>query len=231
VKVLIGTSGYSYKEWKGSFYPEDLPASRMLAYYAERLGTVEANSTFYRLPTPKALADWSHATPAGFVFAIKAPQRITHQLRLVGCEEPLARLAAATETLGPKRGPVLFQLPPNFKKDAARLTAFLGGVPRDLRAAFEFRHESWFTDEVYDALRARGAALVLSESETLAAPVVATADWGYLRLRREDYVSADLARWAETIRQQPWSEAFVYFKHEDGARGPKLAGELAALLR
>jgi uncharacterized protein YecE (DUF72 family) len=230
MRVFIGTSGYSYKEWKGSFYPEDLSAAKMLAYYAARFPTVEANNTFYKMPSPKVLGDWRAQVPEGFVFAVKAPQRITHQERLQGAGESLARLTAATDALGPKLGPYLFQLPPFMKKDVARLNEFLPLLPAGCAAAFEFRHPSWFADDTYEALRARGAALVMSESEKVTAPLVATADWGYLRLRREDYVDADIHAWADKLRAQPWERAYVYFKHEDAGIGPKLAAQLRALL-
>ncbi|HEY7957720.1 MAG: DUF72 domain-containing protein [Polyangia bacterium] len=230
MRVLVGTSGYSYAEWKGTFYPEDLPASKMLRYYGERFPTVEANGTFYRMPSEKALAGWTKQVPEEFVFAVKAPQRITHQLRLVDAGDALGHLCSVTEVLGARRGPFLFQLPPFLKKDLSRLTDFLALLPAGVLAAFEFRHATWFDDETYAALRARNAALVISESEKLAAPVVATADWGYLRLRREDYVDADLASWSERISAQPWQRAFVYLKHEESGMGPRLAARLTELL-
>ena len=230
MRVLIGTSGYSYKEWKGSFYPEDLAASKMLRYYAERFPTVEANNTFYKMPSEKTLAQWVAQVPDGFCFSVKAPQRITHQLRLLDCAESVERLLTATAALGVKRGPLLFQLPPFLKKDVPRLSAFLALLPKGCAATFEFRHASWFDDEVYAALKAGGAALCMSESEKLTAPLVATTSWGYLRLRREDYVDADLASWAEKIRAQAWDRAYVYLKHEDAGMGPKLGKKLQALL-
>jgi uncharacterized protein YecE (DUF72 family) len=228
--VRIGTSGYSYKEWKGSFYPEDLPAKKMLSYYADRFSTVEANGTFYRMPTAKALGEWVAQVPSRFVFAVKAPQRITHQERLRDSGESMARLGEAISALGDKLGPILFQLPPFFKQDTARLAEFLEVVPKALRAAFEFRHPSWFAEETYALLRARNAALVIAEAEGLAVPKVPTADWGYLRLRREDYVTADVQGWADWLRAQSWRQAFVYFKHEDAGRGPQVGAELEALL-
>jgi uncharacterized protein YecE (DUF72 family) len=229
MQVLAGTSGYAYKEWKGNFYPADLPASKFLRYYGERFPTVEANGTFYRMPTAEALAAWLPAVPAAFVFAVKAPQRITHQQRLHQSADSLAALLRATDALGEHLGPLLFQLPPFLKKDVPRLREFLALLPAGKLAAFEFRHPSWFDDEVFSTLREKNAALVISESDTLEAPLVATADWGYLRLRREDYVDADLAQWAEKVRAQPWSRAYVYFKHEDAGIGPKLAASFAAL--
>lgn len=230
MRVLIGTSGYSYKEWKGSFYPEDLAASKMLAYYAERLGTVELNNTFYKMPSEKVLGGMAQQVPPAFVFAVKAPQRITHRERLVGSADSLGYFLKACEALAERRGPILFQLPPFQKKDVARLVDFLALLPKGLEATFEFRHESWFDDEVYRALGTAGAALVISESEKLAAPVIATAPFGYLRLRREDYVEKDLAAWSERIRAQKWSHAYVYFKHEEAGIGPKFARQLIDLL-
>ncbi len=229
MQVLAGTSGYAYKEWKGNFYPEDLAASKFLHYYGERFPTVEANGTFYRMPTAKALAAWTPQVPEGFVFAVKAPQRITHQQRLVGSGEALTLLFGATAALGAHLGPILFQLPPFQKKETARLRDFLALLPPECRAAFEFRHPSWFDDEIFATLREKNAALVIAESEKLEAPLVATADWGYLRLRREDYVDADLAKWADHVRAQPWTRAYVYFKHEDAGIGPKLATKFTAL--
>ena len=230
MKVLVGTSGFSYAPWKGPFYPEKLPQKQMLSYYAGRLPTVEINNTFYRLPAPKMLSDWATQVPPAFRFAVKAPQRITHQQRLKDAGDTLAALLAALEALGERCGPILFQLPPFMKRDVPLLTDFLQLLPAGVRAAFEFRNESWFVDEVYDALRARKVALAIAESEKIDPPVVATADWGYLRLRREDYVDADVARWAKVVTAQPWREAFVYFKHEDAGIGPKLAARMIELL-
>ena len=234
MQVLVGTSGYSYKEWKGSFYPEDLAPSAMLRYYSERFRTVEINNTFYRLPVKKDVARWEEQTPPGFTFVLKASRRITHERRLAAeSADAVVYLLETAATLGPKLGPVLFQLPPFFKKDAARLRSFLGLLPETQPAAFEFRHPSWFDDEVYDALRTRGAALCAAdtdESGDEGAPVVPTAPWGYLRLRRADYADADLSVWADRIRAQPWEKAFVFFKHEDAGKGPELAARLMARL-
>jgi uncharacterized protein YecE (DUF72 family) len=228
--TLVGTSGYSYPKWKGRFYPKDLPAKRFLQFYASRFSTVEINNTFYKMPSPELVQSWADEAPAGFTFAVKAPQRITHQKRLKECEAPLAELAVAIERIGRKLGPILFQLPPNFKKDLPRLQAFLAATPKRWRAAFEFRHASWFADDTYDALRAAGAALCIADTEDLSTPLVATAKWGYLRLRREDYVKADIRKWANQISTQPWDKAFVYFKHEDKAKGPAYASLLMSLL-
>jgi uncharacterized protein YecE (DUF72 family) len=231
VSVRVGTSGYNYAEWKGSFYPADLSAAKMLPYYAARFPTVEINATFYRMPTAKTLAGWDAATPASFVLALKAPQRITHFARLRGVDEPLRLFCDTARTLGPKLGPLLFQLPPNFKKDTDRLAETLFLLPPDLPCAFEFRHESWLADDVYDLLRRRNAALCIADSETASTPVVATADFGYLRLRDEGYGDADLVRWAETIRGlgASWRETFVYFKHEASGTGPVFARRLTEL--
>jgi len=227
--LFVGTSGYSYKEWKGSFYPRDLPAKGMLRYYAERFGAVESNSTFYRLPTAKVVKSWAAEVPAGFRFALKAPQRITHFQRLKGARGSVSQFLRVAAVLGDRLGPLLFQLPPNFKKDVPRLEAFLALLPAGTRAAFEFRHASWFDDETFDILRARGAALCIAEDEDLATPFEATAKWGYLRLRRLDYTRADLSAWAKRVRRQTWGEAFVFFKHEDTGRGPVFAKKFLEL--
>jgi uncharacterized protein YecE (DUF72 family) len=231
VTVRVGTSGYNYPEWRGHFYPADLPAKGMFAYYAARFPTVEINATFYRMPTPKTVAGWAAAAPAGFVFVLKAPQRITHFGRLRDVDGPLRFFCDTARILGARLGPLLFQLPPNFKKDTARLADVLVQIPPDLRSAWEFRHESWFADDVYERLRARNAALCIADTEEGTTPAVATADFGYLRLRAMDYSDADLARWVETIRSvgMGWRDAFVFFKHEDSASGPPLAARLAGL--
>jgi uncharacterized protein YecE (DUF72 family) len=230
--VRVGTSGYNYAEWKGSFYPPDLPAARMLEYYAARFSVVEINATFYRMPTPKILAGWAAATPEGFVFALKAPQRITHWARLRDVDEPVRFFCDAARTLGGKLGPLLFQLPPNLPKDSSRLADLLALLPAGLACAFEFRHNSWLADDVYDRLRARNAALCIADSERGTTPLVATADFGYFRLRDEGYGEADLGRWAETIRRlgTGWREAHVFFKHEESGTGPAFAKRLEALL-
>lgn len=241
----IGTSGFSYPEWRGSFYPEKFPAKKMLAFYAERLRTVELNNTFYRMPKPELLRGWAEGTPAGFLFAPKAAQQITHRQKLSGSTESAEYLFRALTALGEKLGPVLFQLPPFMRKDLPRLTEFLALVPRGTRVAFEFRHASWFDDAVYQALADAGASLCIADSEELATPLVATARWGYVRLRRMDYDDAAVAAWADRLRPDPealvtaapgasglagWESAFIYFKHEEAGRGPLLAAQLAALL-
>lgn len=230
--VRVGTSGYNYAEWKGSFYPPDLPAARMLEYYAARLSVVEINATFYRMPTPKTLAGWAAATPEGFVFALKAPQRITHWARLRDVDEPVRYFCDTARSLGGKLGPLLFQLPPNLTKDSSRLADLLALLPAGLACAFEFRHNSWLADDVYDRLRTRNAALCIADSERGTTPLVATADFGYFRLRDEGYGEVDLARWAETIRRlgTGWRETYVFFKHEESGIAPAFAKRLEALL-
>ncbi|SRR5216683_2375485 len=224
MKVRAGTSGYSYKEWKGNFYPKDLPATAMLPFYAKRFSTVEINNTFYRMPSEKILLNWSAQVPDGFAFVLKAPRRITHDKRLKNVNDDVAYLLKTVEVLGKKQGPLLFQLPPFFRKDLACLRDFLDLLPPDGQSAVEFRHQSWFDDEVFAVLRAHNAALCLADAETeLDIPFVALAKWGYVRLRRPDYSDGDLRDWAKRIQDQPWKEAFVFFKHEEAGKGPQFA--------
>ncbi len=231
-RVLIGTSGYSYPEWKGNFYPEKMAAKDMLRFYGERFPTVEINNTFYRMPKEALLQGWADQVPESFTFVIKASKRITHDRRLKECGELLTYLFRVTSALGQRLGPLLFQLPPNFKKDVPRLKGFFDEMPERRRVAVEFRHPSWFGDEVYETLRAQGAALCVADTgEEPAAPLVATTDWGYLRLRREDFSDRELADWARRIREQPWSDAYVFLKHEEEGKGPKLAARLMELCR
>ena len=229
VRVLVGTSGYSYKEWKGPFYPKDLAAGGFLRFFAERLQTVEINNTFYRMPTAKLVEGWAEQVPETFTFAVKAPQRITHIARLQNAAETTEIFVRTVGKLGPRLGPLLFQLPPFLRKDTARLAAFFESAPRGPRYAFEFRHASWFDDEIWDLLRQHGAALCVAEGESLESPLVATADWGYVRLRRDEYPDALLASWAQRIRAQPWKEAFVYVKHDEGD-APAVARKLIEAL-
>jgi uncharacterized protein YecE (DUF72 family) len=232
VDVRIGTSGYSYAEWKGNFYPEKMAAKDMLRFYAERFPTVEINNTFYRMPKEALLAGWAEQVPESFTFVIKASKRITHDKRLKDCGELLAYLFGVTSTLGSRLGPLLFQLPPNFKKDVPRLKSFFEEMPERRRVAVEFRHASWFDDEVYETLRGQRAALCVADTgEEPAAPLVATTDWGYLRLRREDFSDKDLREWARRIREQPWGDAYVFLKHEEEGKGPKLAARLTEFCR
>lgn len=226
MQILAGTSGYSYAPWKGSFYPEKLPAAQMLRHYAGRLPTVEINNTFYRIPAREAVAKWATEVPPAFRFAVKAPKRITHDKRLLDSEDTVVHFAGVAEALGAQLGPVLFQLPPFQRKDVARLEAFLATLKEKapaLRPAFEFRHVSWFDDEVNAVLARSGAALCIADAEDLTTPVQATTRWGYLRLRRQDYDDGAVAAWAARIRDQPWNETYVFFKHEDEGRGPRLA--------
>jgi len=229
--MRIGTSGYSYKEWKGSFYPEDLPAAKMLEFYAGRFDTVEINNTFYRMPEAKMLDKWATQVPDGFTFVLKAPQRITHRQRLSESEEDVRYLFEAASTLGTKLGPVLFQLPPFFKKDSEKLRAFLGVLPPKSPVAFEFRHDSWCDDEVYSILRERDVPICLSDTDEVIDPnvlVIPTASWGYLRLRRTEYTGSAISDWARRIAKQQWREAYVFFKHEDEGRGPRFAEQFRA---
>jgi uncharacterized protein YecE (DUF72 family) len=231
-RLLAGASGYSFKEWKGDFYPKDIKADAMLAHYVARLPTVEINNTFYRMPKTSVLENWAATAPAGFRFAIKASRRITHmsRLRAETSQESLGYLYTNLAALGDKRGPVLFQLPPFFKKDLPRLTEFLALLPKDHRAAFEFRNESWFEDDVYAALKSAGAALCLSEREDNAPPpLVETAPWGYVRLRLEEYSDDALRTWAERLAATGWGEIYAYFMHEPTA--PAYARALMGAMR
>jgi len=230
--IWIGTSGYNYPEWKGTFYPADLSAAKMLPYYAARFPTVEINYTFYRMPTASIVDGWNRATPDRYALTLKAPKRITHDARLRNCEAPVQEFLAAAATLGAKLGALLFQLPPNLKKDVARLDAFLAAFPPHVRGAFEFRHPAWFDEEVYDVLRRRQLALCIADSEKLSTPLVRTGSFGYYRLRDEGYAPADLARWASHVREDAAGgrEVFVYFKHEDAGKGPEFARALIELL-
>ena len=226
MKIYTGTSGFSYKEWKGSFYPEKLPIPKMLSYYAGRLGSVEINNTFYRLPKVEVLQRWREDVGPDFRFAIKASRRITHFSRLrETAYEPTAYLLQTVRELGESLGTVLFQLPPNLKADTELLSAFLSILPDDLQASFEFRNPTWHSEAIHDLLSQKGAALVRSDTEDSDSgdPLVSTAPWGYLRLRRPEYSAAELDSWAERIHDSGWKRVFVFFKHEDGAAGPRLA--------
>ena len=221
--ILVGTSGYNYPEWKGAFYPADLPAKKMLPYYAGKFPTVEINYTFYRMPTPKLIAGWREQVPPSFRFTLKAPKRITHDKRLRPADvgESLHGFITAASELGPQMAALLFQLPPNFKKDLPLLNEFLSLLPPKTTAAFEFRNPSWLEDDVYDALKARNVALCIADSETRETPMVATADYAYLRLRDEGYDDGDIAKWTEAAKQlnEGAKDVFVYFKHEDEGKG------------
>lgn len=231
MRLHVGTSGYAYKEWLGAFYPAKLPAARMLASYAERLRTVEANNTFYRMPAPGLLARWAGEVPADFTFAVKAPQRITHIARLRDVEDATRQFLAAADELGAKLGPLFFQTPPNFRQDLTRLAGLAAVLASERRVALELRHPSWHEDAAVAALRGRGWVLVTADDDDDAAPapIVATGGWGYLRLRRAGYDRDALRGWVERIRAQPWSDAYVYFKHEDTGSGPRFALALQEL--
>lgn len=234
MNILVGTSGWSYKEWKGSFYPPKLPQDEMLGFYASRFPTVEVNNSFYRIPSEKVLAGWAEQVPPDFRFVLKASRRITHNSRLADDDGSLEYFLRAVNPLGERLGTTLFQLPPTFKKDAARLRDFLTRLPKRWMAALEFRHASWFDDEVYDLLRSHDAALVAvdeDETEGKGAPLVPTASWGYFRLRRTTYDTTALEAWASRIQHPGWKEAYVFLKHEDGSpRGPGAAEELKRIL-
>ena len=228
--ILVGTSGYNYPEWKGSFYPADLSAAKMLPYYASKFRTVEINYTFYRMPTSKIVNGWAAQVPPEFRFTLKAPKRITHDKRLRAAEvaDSLRTFVSVAGELGPQLAALLFQLPPNFKKDLPLLSEFLSLLPPETKAAFEFRNASWLDDEVYDALKARNIALCVADSEARQTPAIATADYAYLRLRDEGYGDADIAKWAEAAKQldATCSDVFVYFKHEDEGKGQQMMGLL-----
>lgn len=230
-RLHVGTSGYNFPEWRGSFYPPKLPTAKWLAYYAQQLGTVEINYTFYRMPNAKTVAGWDGATPPGFVFVLKAPQRITHIARLKNIDDSLRVFVDTVRKLHAKLGAVLFQLPPNFKKDIARLGDLLTQFPTDVRAACEFRHASWWSDDVYDLLRSTNTALCVADTEEGTTPLVATADFGYVRLRDEGYSTASLGEWRKKIQAlgRAWTDAYIFFKHEEQGMGPKLAREFLAL--
>jgi uncharacterized protein YecE (DUF72 family) len=228
--LYVGTSGYSYKEWKGNFYPQKLPANQMLKFYGEQFRTVEINNTFYRMPKTSVVEAWADSVPADFRFVLKAPKQITHIKVLKDASDAVAYFVEVAGALGKRLGPLLFQLPPTAKKDVPRLRAFLELLPPSARAAFEFRHASWFDDEVFVLLRDRRAALCIAEADNdLEVPFVSTADWGYLRLRRPDYSEAELKAWAKRVSEQGWQDAFVFFKHEDEGKGPQMAKEFLGL--
>lgn len=241
MELFLGTSGYSYKEWKGAFYPPKLAAKDMLTFYASRFSSVEINATFYRMPKAETLEQWAAEVPPSFVFALKAPKRITHDRRLVDVEEPTAHFLETAAVLGERLGPILVQLPPNMKVAPDRLARLLALLPAAQPVAFEFRHPSWSDPEVRRLLEGHGAALCVSDGEggqeesaageggRALASVVSTARWGYLRLRRCDYTGAELETFVAAIRRQPWERAFVFFKHEDEATGPALAEQMAAI--
>jgi uncharacterized protein YecE (DUF72 family) len=232
--ILVGTSGYNYPEWKGSFYPSDLPTAKMLPFYASKFPSVEINYTFYRMPTPKLIAGWRAQVPAGFRFTLKAPKRITHDKRLRAAEvsESVNGFLTAASELGPQLAALLFQLPPNFKKDAGLLREFLALLPPKTTAAFEFRNPSWLDEEIFETLRSRNIALCIADSEARETPLVHTADYAYFRLRDEGYGDADIAMWTEAATRAASTarDVFVYFKHEDEGKGAAFGQQMLALL-
>ena len=217
MKLRAGTSGYAFKEWKGPFYPEKMKDTEMLGFYSGKFPTVEINNTFYRLPKEPVLLEWASQVPEEFTFAIKASQRITHHARLKPESfDTVDFLLKNTAALGSRLGPILFQLPPNLKKDLERLKEFVGRLPADRRYTVEFRHESWFDDEVFAALREHNVAFCVSEQPEFKTPVISTADWGYLRLHRLDYDAPMLTDWAKAVKSQSWNDAYVFLKHDEG---------------
>jgi uncharacterized protein YecE (DUF72 family) len=232
VDLYVGTSGYSYKEWKGAFYPKELSEKLMLHYYGARFRAVEINNTFYRMPRASVLEAWTGQVPADFKFALKAPRQITHVQRLKGASDSVSYLLEISGALKRLLGPLLFQLPPFLKKDLPRLAEFLALLPSQRPAAFEFRHQSWFDEEVFGLLHDHQAALCIAEAEDdLEVPLVTTADWGYLRLRRPDYGDPELKTWVKRVQKQDWREAFIFFKHEDAGKGPEMATRFLELAK
>ena len=230
MSLYVGTSGYSYKEWKGSFYPETLPAKDMLRYYSERFQAVELNNTFYRTPQPSMIENWKAQVPGNFRFSVKASQGITHFRRLKDAGHPTRLLLGTISALEDRLGAVIFRLPSDMKKDLERLKTFLKQLPRYTRVALDFRHETWFDDDVLELLRSENRALVVSDTEDL--PAVyreRTADWGYLRLRRMKYSAPELKKWIKWMQAQQWKDTFVFFRHEDEGTGPKLAARFLKL--
>jgi len=230
----IGTSGYNYLEWRGSFYPPDLPAAKMLPYYAARFPTVEINYTFYRLPTEAMLRNWMAVTPPHFRLTLKAPRRITHDARLKDCRSLVETFTRTAAVLGDRLGVLLFQLPPTFKLAMPVLDEFLGWLPPSQRVAFEFRHASWLTPEVFERLKAhQSAALCIAETEDASTPFVLTANFAYLRLRDEGYTPDDLKAWASRLKADAahCTDVFVYFKHEEAGKGPEFAKRLTEFLQ
>jgi len=230
MSLYVGTSGYSYKEWKGSFYPEKLAAKDMLPYYSSKLPAVELNNTFYRLPQRSMVESWKAQVPENFRFSVKASQRITHFKRLKEASAETNYMLETVSALDDRLGVVLYQLPPNMKKDLERLETFLKHLPANPPATFEFRHPTWFDDDVLQLLRNENRALCISDTDDLPVNRIdKTADWGYLRLRRVNYSTTDLHEWISRMKAQDWKTTFVFFKHEDEATGPRLASEFIDL--
>jgi len=230
MEIRVGTSGFSYAPWRGRFYPKDLPASRMLSYYSGVFSTVEINNTFYRMPTPALLSGWLGQVPETFRFSLKAPQRLTHTKAIAQSSERIPAFLEVAATLGDRLGPILFQFPPFLKKDLGQLAEFLSRVPRGTLAALEFRHESWFEEDLYQMLSDHGVALCLAETDKTSPPEIGIGPFGYFRLRKTDYDEDSLRRWTAFLRSQSWNEAYVFFKHEDEAKGPEFATSLITML-
>ena len=222
MNLLVGTSGYSYKEWKGGFYPEDLPATEMLRHYGTQLPAVEINNTFYRLPRASVVESWASQVPEDFRFAIKASQRITHKKRLRNAEDETGYLFKTLDGLKGRLGAVLFQLPPYVHKDVAKLSAFLPLIPEGVRAAFEFRHESWMDEEVHETLERHNAAWCLTDAYD-PSESISTADWGYVRFRDVDQTDSQLSRWLKCFAGHQWDPVYAFFKHEESIEGPEQA--------
>ncbi|HZP88876.1 MAG TPA: DUF72 domain-containing protein [Burkholderiales bacterium] len=232
MRIFIGTSGYSYAAWKGKFYPPRTAAKDMLGFYAQHFGTVEINNTFYRMPTPAVLEAWAAQVPQDFRFTLKVPRRITHERRLGSIDVDLAYFLEVSAHLGARLGPLLFQTPPNLHRDDVKLEKLLTLLPLEAKAAFEFRHASWFAQPVYDLLAKHRAALAVTETdEAPAGPVVPTADFCYARLRRSEYSDAELEAWLTRLQAPGVTQAYVYFKHEDDARGPAFAMRVQGMLK
>lgn len=230
MKLYVGTSGYSYKEWKGSFYPEKISPGEMLSYYAARLPAVELNNTYYRLPQPSTVENWRAQVPENFRFSVKAPQSITLYRRLKDAVPQTKQLLEAVAALENRLGAVFFRLPEDMKKDLKRLETFLKQLPKDTPAVFDFRHPTWFDAEVSELLRSHNRVMCVSDTdESPNSHIEKTADWGYVRLRRVQYSKTELAEWVKRIRAQKWKAAFVFFKHEDEGTGPKLAAQFINL--
>lgn len=225
MRAHVGTSGYNYPEWRGTFYPADIKSPSMFGYYAERFHTVEINYTFYRMPTTKLTTGWRDQAPAGFSYTLKAPRRLTHERKLKDCAREVGFFLESARVLGPHLGTLLFQLPPTFRADTSRLDDFLALLPRDARCACEFRHDSWLSEETYAILRSHGVALCIADFGDKTTPLQVTARHGYFRLRDEGYRASDLEEWASHVeaRGSEWDDVFIYFKHEEEGKGPEFA--------
>jgi uncharacterized protein YecE (DUF72 family) len=231
MKIHAGTSGFAHKEWIEKFYPEKISPKDMLRFYAERLNTVEINNTFYHMPKESVLTSWAEQVPGDFVFALKAPQVITHLKQLRNVFEETEYLFRSLSVLGGKLGPVLFQFPKSFRADLSVLEDFLGLIPGAGSCAFDFRSPTWLEAGAPDLIRKKGCGWCIEDTdENPVQDLISTAPWGYLRLRRSEYTDADLTQWAEKVLSQKWERAFVYFKHEDGAKGPELAVRFQVLV-